>query len=1128
MTPADRTLPEFVGRSAELDRLRAALAASASGPGRVVLVSGAAGMGKTTLCGRLSHFDGDTIVLWGRSSESEGAPPFWPWIQVLRQAVQILAARQVRLDLFPGAGELVRLVPALRTVCSLDAAWAGEGAPSRFRLFDGVSVLLGLLASVAPVVVIVDDLHAADASSLQLLRFLTHHGRQARVTLIGTFLESERRLDHPLDAAIAEILRAPDIDQIRLTGLSRDEVGEFLTRALGGWPPPRLVTALHRRTEGTPLFVAEFVRDLMAHPRAITDDSAENLELPDNLRMVFRQRLAAVAPDSLQIVQAVAAMGMDVQHRVLERLAPASQVARALRDGIAAGLLGSRPDPGHALGFVHPLMREAAYKELAPEARARLHWHIGEAMEDVLPAVDVADELARHFAMADCLPGFEKSVRYARLAASQALGMAAFERAREMYRMALDGMAQLPWAAPEDRTDMLLEVGRIENIIGQREQARETFRQAAALARRGLPAFEAAVRLARAATGFAGDWMGVNEVVEPGNPLSFSSEAYALLEEALEALGDRDTPERAWVAGRLAVEMFFRDPPEARGRLADGALDLARRLGDPFTLAVSLFFHHMATWTADNAEARVDRCNQLVEAAVAANDADLEASGFGLRVVALLELGLGDEARRSQGAFAAAASRSRHPFVLWAFGVQQGMWAMLEGRFSEAEQAILEAFAHGKRGRATPLVHLGLQMAALQRELGRHGDLAMRSQLLRIIADQNPTILDLRIEAAFLQAEVGDLEAARADFEHLARHGFADPARQPTLVHGLAQLAEVCVGLADEHRAPILYELLRPFADRYDVGLGATSCGGSIHRYLGMLATLQRRFDLAAAHFETATQANQLLGARPALARTQVAHAAMLQARGGPGDLDRARYLARMALTVADFTGMTTLGGVARAILASAGPADASPESLPSAVAREPFLWNDGDYWTLGYEGRTIRLRATRGLHYLAHLLREPGREMLAFDLLAAAGSPEASESGRPARNVELGPRLDARAVASYRERMAELREELSEARRVNDLGRCDRLQAELEIIGDSLRTAFGLGHRRRLSGSDSERARVTVTKRIRDVIRKLDAIHPELAHHLRASVRTGMVCSYTPGPRAARAWHVELEPSRS
>ncbi len=203
-------------------------------------------------------------------------------------------------------------------------------------------------------------------------------------------------------------------------------------------------------------------------------------------------------------------------------------------------------------------------------------------------------------------------------------------------------------------------------------------------------------------------------------------------------------------------------------------------------------------------------------------------------------------------------------------------------------------------------------------------------------------------------------------------------------------------------------------------------------------------------------------------------------------------------------------------------------EQTTRAAAVVPSLAfrHEGDYWTLAFSGRFCRLRDAKGLHHIAHLLRRPGEPIAAVDLLAALDGratfdlPAAAVDGHHVNSVgDAGPLLDGRARSSYRRRLEDLRAILGEAERFNDTGRAGAARAEIEFLEDQLAAAIGLRGRDRRASSASERARLTVTKRIKGVLERISFRHPSLGDHLGRTIKTGQVCAYVPESDLPHRW---------
>jgi Domain of unknown function (DUF4118) len=200
----------------------------------------------------------------------------------------------------------------------------------------------------------------------------------------------------------------------------------------------------------------------------------------------------------------------------------------------------------------------------------------------------------------------------------------------------------------------------------------------------------------------------------------------------------------------------------------------------------------------------------------------------------------------------------------------------------------------------------------------------------------------------------------------------------------------------------------------------------------------------------------------------------------------------------------------------------ASPLQSPFPCSwKESAFLRQGDYWTIQYQGQIAHLRATRGLHCLASLLEHPGREFHVTELIAGVSAIDNLPGDASVRVRDAGPILDARAKAAYAQRVADLREELEDAERLNDSTRAGKIRQEIDSIADQMAIAVGLSGRDRKAASQAERARSTVTKRIKASIDKIARAMPTLGRHLAVTIRTGYFCSYSPNPDRFVGWKV-------
>ena len=378
----------FVGRERELRTLLDALDAALAGRGSLFLIGGEPGIGKSRLADELaSHARArGVLVLWGRGWEDAGAPPFWPWVQALRSYLRVTDAETLRRQLGTGAGDIAQMLPELRDVLpDLSPPPVADADSARFRLFDSTVRLLGEAARVRPMVLILDDLQAADTPSILLLGFLASQLADMPLLVVATYRDVDLTPLHPLGSAIDEMAREPGTRILTLTGLTRDAVDQFILQRAGHAPNDHLVAAIWRETTGNPLFVGEAIRLLSAEGHLETIDDAPSLRVavPASIRAVIARRIGHLDPATAQALGLAAALGPEFSLDILRRIGDygPEEVHGLVNDAIEAGLI--MPVAG-VLGryrFSHDLVRETLDDDLSPVPRARLHRRIAEVLE---------------------------------------------------------------------------------------------------------------------------------------------------------------------------------------------------------------------------------------------------------------------------------------------------------------------------------------------------------------------------------------------------------------------------------------------------------------------------------------------------------------------------------------------------------------------------------------------------------------------------------------------------------------------------------------------------------------------------------------------------------------------------
>jgi tetratricopeptide (TPR) repeat protein len=1081
----------LVGREREREDLEAALEATIGGRGRLVLLSGEPGIGKTRLAGEFAADAGrrGVTVLRGRGWDGGGAPAYWCWVQVVRGYVRDAAPAELAREMGRGASLIAAIVPDLLEVLpELPApVHHPDSEQARFRLFDAMAVFLGNASARRPLLLVLDDLHWADEPSLLLLQFLARGLVDTRILAVAAYRDTEARIVPHVARRVAAL--TADGHVLRLRRLEAPEVGR-LVEAGGGVAADPLVGAIHAATNGNPLFVTEIIRLLAAEGRLEHADGRGPVPIPARVREVIRRHLGLLSEDGRRLLAVAAVLGRDFDPAALgqARELAGDRVLALLAEASRLGLVEDAPGPPGRFSFAHDLIRETLYDDLPSGERLALHGVLAEVLERrhaADPEPHLAT-LAHHFFHAARL---DRATDYAVRAGDRAARQLAWEEAVVHYERALHGTTD-----ERRRCDLWLALGDARWWAGRLVDSRAAFWNAATLARRlGAPA-----ELARAAIGFG--------TRDPAYGIGVVDERLVhVLEEAVQAYPERDDPLRVMLLGRLAGALAFSEERDRGARLARDAVAMARRLGDVPMLHYALACSSYATWGPDNLEERLQVSAEIVRLGQEAGEAALLGSGF--LATHLLEAGDVAGAERERQARSAHALRCRICAAWVAFRRASG--AFLEGRYDEVEGLLRQArvalrelqHEHGEQ-------HVIAQELLLRREQGRVAEMV---DGVRDVAARHPALPVWRATLAWVHAETGREASARHELERLARADFADLPRDMHWLVCVAILAEVVAILADRPRAERLYAALAPYASRCITGLSV--CLGSAARTLGVLAAALGRFADAARHFDDAITANGRLGARPWTAHAEYEYGRMLLARGEAGDRARARALLDRAATTARHLGMRALGARIEAALAGAtAPAEAPAAPGPPVVS--VVFRREGEYWTIA-EGTTVaRLRDAKGLRYLALLFGHPGREFYAGDLVGMARG-----GARPDLLGDAGPRLDDRSRDAYRARLAGLRETLAEAEANGDAGRIEAARTEIDFLARELSAAIGLGGRRRRAAAPAERARLVATKAIKASLAKIEQANPRLGRLLGRTVRTGTFCAYRPDPDTLVRW---------
>src|SRR3989441_4104815 len=391
VNPLDRLATGiFVGREKEMDELRAGLEDSLSGRGRLMMLVGEPGIGKTRTSEEFATYARlrNVQVLWGRCYEGEGAPAYWPWVQIIRSYAHDKEPKELMSEMGPGAADIAQVVSEVKErLPGLPAPPALEPDQARFRLFDSITTFLKNASKNSPLMVVLDDLHWADKPSLLLLQFLAKELRGSRLMVLGTYRDVELRRQHPLAQTLGELNRENLSQRVLLRGLTENDLRRFVEVTAGTSPRDTLVKAGDKETEGNPVFVNEIVRLLGADGRLEPAGAVRewSVTIPQSVREVVGRRLDHLSEECNRVLTIGSVIGREFGLRLLEKVSEAKgdRLLEALEEAMGARVIAELPRATDQYWFSHALIRETLYEELSTTRRVRLHRQIGEALEEL-------------------------------------------------------------------------------------------------------------------------------------------------------------------------------------------------------------------------------------------------------------------------------------------------------------------------------------------------------------------------------------------------------------------------------------------------------------------------------------------------------------------------------------------------------------------------------------------------------------------------------------------------------------------------------------------------------------------------------------------------------------------------
>ncbi|MFL9936903.1 adenylate/guanylate cyclase domain-containing protein [Paraburkholderia sp. RL18-103-BIB-C] len=886
---AGRGMTPLIGRTAELDMLRQRWTQSADGEMRCVLLTGEPGIGKSRLLRAFRDSisaDAHEVVSFHCSSYYRDSP-FWPVIQRLQRAFDLdpkaLTASDVeRLEAGLGAlgvdvEETILVLTTLLGIPTAERYPAIDASSPSFkrRTLDVLVAMIEKKTHLQPVLVVVEDVHWIDPSSLEFVRLMLEQLVAARLLVLLT--------------ARPEFKPGwtyPHLVQVDLDRLSRRDCIAMIERLTDGKPLPRLVLdQIVAKTDGVPLFVEELTKTVLQGD--LLHDAGRSYELkgapgaiaiPNTLQGSLLSRLDRLEPGVKETAQIAATVGREFGRRLLALITskPENELQETLDRLTAAEIIlpaPGAPEDGGTYLFRHALIQEIAYQSLLLARRRQYHGLIAAALEQHYPEiVERQPELiAQNLAAAD-LP--DRALSYWQRAGERALARAAYEEAIADAQRGLQ-LAEGLLLGEHDRAirtlPLLLIRGGAEHRLGRRD-ASETFLQAAQIARvEKLSSYFAQAALAYDNTEMF---------------LGGSGEAsIALLEEALASTGTEETVERSRLLSRLVRTLHMTGAFRRGGEMARQSVALARRLEDRQSLFDVLLCEVMHVGARRLPAAKFpERRSVLEELRQIAEDLGDDHSishACARSVTGYLEIGDVQGFENALERHQEVATRGQQFMDKWCVTCTRAMQAILVGDFALAERKAEESLALAESVDAKFAAGVyGMQMFTIRREQSRLAEVA---PLLKRFVDEHPENATWRPGLMLIASDLGFEAQARRNLDGLAESESCIPMDSRRLIT-LTYLAEVAARLREIGHAERVYAFLLPFRDQVVTVPVFTLCCGSAARYLGMLAGALGDWSAAEEHFEYALRMDERLRAWPWLAHSRHEFAVMLSARNRKGD----------------------------------------------------------------------------------------------------------------------------------------------------------------------------------------------------------------------------------------------------
>ncbi len=872
----------FVGREPELKQLKSAFDGAISGQGALMMVTGEPGIGKTALCEQLSTYvtlrAGRTLV--GHCYEAGSLSlPYLGFVEALRSYALSREVKDLRQELGSGAADVARIISEIRERLKIRLRPQKDPEDERYRLLQAVSEFLSNAAAVQPMMVVLEDLHDADGGTLDMLTHVSRNLAGARLLIVGTYRDVEVDRSHPLSAALAELRRVSTYGRVLLRGLNADEVRRMLETICGHAVPWSLGEAVHRQTEGNPLFVQEVVRYLFEQGLITREAGGQwrptgqtplEMSIPEGLRDVIGKRLSLLSPECNQLLAVASVIGREFALETLKAVAGINEdvFVNALKEAVRLSVLEEHVQRGLVrYRFTHAFFRQILYEEMIAPQRLKLHQRVARSLETLYARrlKEHAAELAEHFSHSTDPADLKKAIAYSEMAAKRATDVYAYGEAVRLLAQALETQEVLDFEDKAKRCDLLLALGDALLLAGEHQCVIDT------QAPQALSLAEAIADNKRAS------WAGLLAL----QGLSVYSSILMVSPEAAQwvARADRyaepETVERAWADAMLTyVKMSKGNTAPEDAALISRALDLAHRLGatDTYWWIASLWFHALSAPQHD--EERLHLAEELMKQSRAG--VSVLRLGLGLQAIVhtFLQFGRRRRAEDVMAELRSTAERSGQPYLLITSMWNDATLAIWDGRLEEAVHIRRRMLARGEElGIGEFAVAWATWIIPARGYLGDAGR-ALESVLRGSRDVSGNTGADMLILYCLAHLDRCAEAAEMLERQVVARPGIGSAEDETQMSQDIVAL-EAAVLTGHRQTAELLLRRLAG-SSGHTSGIWLPMCAG---RHLGAAAALLGRHDEARRYYQEAIKACTEMRFRPELALTRLQLAELLLER---------------------------------------------------------------------------------------------------------------------------------------------------------------------------------------------------------------------------------------------------------